>query len=155
MEVARHGLDPGVGDSNERLRQVVVGEAYGFEHGARRSLVAPVSDTATAMFEVHGSFAEHVSLTETMEGRASSPVQRFGGRAGTPNAQFAHYALTAFGSGVVSESFFLSDGSHDIIARNCSPTFSIGCCFSPSRSSANFLPPSLFSLIHSLANRPF
>jgi hypothetical protein len=56
VEVAGHGLDPGVGDGDQRLRQVGVREADGFVHGASRSLVAPVGDIATAMFEVdsHG-----------------------------------------------------------------------------------------------------
>ena len=35
-----------------RLRSAV-GESDGFEHGAGRSLIAPVGDAATAVFEVH------------------------------------------------------------------------------------------------------
>src|SRR5208282_6683034 len=53
VEVAGHGLNPGVGYGDQRLGQVGVGEADGFVHGAGRSLVAPVGDAATAMFEVH------------------------------------------------------------------------------------------------------
>src|ERR1039458_2867795 len=81
-----------------------------------------------------------------MEGRASRPSVSSAGRARTPGAPLLFYAFPPF---------FFSDGSHDIIARNCSPTFSIGCCFAASRRSANFLPPCLFSSIHSLAKRPF
>ena len=44
VKVARHGLDPGVGDADERLCQIVVGKADGFEHGAGRSPVAPISN---------------------------------------------------------------------------------------------------------------
>ena len=33
--VARTDFDPGVGDADERLAQVRVGEAHGLEHGAR------------------------------------------------------------------------------------------------------------------------
>ena len=50
VKVAGHGFDPGVGHADERLGQIGVGETNGFEHGARRSPVAPVGDTATAMF---------------------------------------------------------------------------------------------------------
>ena len=53
VKVAGHGFDPGVGHADEGTAQVLVGESDGFEHGARRSLVAPVGDAATAMFEVH------------------------------------------------------------------------------------------------------
>ncbi len=37
-----------------RTAEVLVGESDGFEHGAGRSLVAPVGDATTAVFEVHG-----------------------------------------------------------------------------------------------------
>ncbi len=53
VEVAGHGFDPGVGDADERLAEIVVGEADRLEHGARRSAVAPVGDTAAAMLEIH------------------------------------------------------------------------------------------------------
>src|SRR5436189_138821 len=45
------------------------------------------------------------------------------------------YAFTARGAAGLAGSvlFFFSAGSHDIMARNCSPTFSMGCCFSFSR----------------------
>jgi hypothetical protein len=53
MEVAGHSLNPRVRDRDQRFPEVFVCEADGFVHGASRSLVAPVSDIATAMFEVH------------------------------------------------------------------------------------------------------
>ena len=37
VQVARHRLDPGRGDADERLRQVLVGEADRLEHRARRA----------------------------------------------------------------------------------------------------------------------
>ena len=55
VEVAGHGFDPGIGDADERLGEIGVGEADGFEHGARGRAVASVGDAAAAMFEVHGS----------------------------------------------------------------------------------------------------
>jgi hypothetical protein len=67
VEVAGHCLDPGVGDGYQRLGQVGVSEADSFIHGARRSLVASVSDVATAMLEVgsHGDDAD--SLAEARQ----------------------------------------------------------------------------------------
>ncbi len=53
VEVAGHGFDPGVGHSDDGAAEVGVGESDGFEHGAGRSLIAPVGDAATAVFEVH------------------------------------------------------------------------------------------------------
>ena len=53
MEVAGHGFNPGVGDADQRLVQIAVGEADRLEHGARRCPVTPVGDAAAAMFEVH------------------------------------------------------------------------------------------------------
>ena len=63
VEVAGHGFDPGIGYGDERLGEIVVGEADCLVHGARRSLVAPVGDVATAMFEVdvHGSDEDSVA----------------------------------------------------------------------------------------------
>ena len=53
VKVARHGFDPGVGHADQRLAKIGVGEADGFEHGARRSPVAPVGDSAAAMLKIH------------------------------------------------------------------------------------------------------
>jgi hypothetical protein len=53
MEVARHGFDPGVGHTNDRFPEITIGEADGLEHSPGSRLIAPVRDTATAMFEVH------------------------------------------------------------------------------------------------------
>ena len=53
VKVARHGFDPGIGDADERLAQIVVRKADRLEHGARRSAVAPVGDTVAAMLEIH------------------------------------------------------------------------------------------------------
>jgi hypothetical protein len=49
VKVAWHGFDPGIGDTDERLAKVGIGESNGFEHGARWSAVAPIRDSAAAM----------------------------------------------------------------------------------------------------------
>ena len=59
VKVAGHGFDPGVGYADQRLAEVGVGEANRFKHGARRSPVAPVSNSAAAMFEIHWKRLEH------------------------------------------------------------------------------------------------
>jgi hypothetical protein len=53
MEVAGHGLDPGIGDSDERLAKIIVGETYRLEHGACGSTVATIGNSMTAMFRIH------------------------------------------------------------------------------------------------------
>jgi len=50
VEVAGHGLDPGVGYGDEGLGKIFVGEADGFVHGAGACPVAPVGNVAAAMF---------------------------------------------------------------------------------------------------------
>ena len=42
--VARHRLDPGVGDADDGLLQILVGESDSLEHGARRSAVPALRD---------------------------------------------------------------------------------------------------------------
>ena len=54
MKIARHGFDPGVGYSDDRLTQIAVGESDGLEHGARAGAIASIGDTTAAVFGVHG-----------------------------------------------------------------------------------------------------
>jgi hypothetical protein len=44
MYRARHRIGPGVGDPNERLAQIAIGETRGFEHGARCGTVRALSE---------------------------------------------------------------------------------------------------------------
>ena len=44
MEIARADLDPGVGDADERTRQILGGEADGAQHRARRRAARAVRD---------------------------------------------------------------------------------------------------------------
>src|SRR5256885_11196907 len=44
--VAGHRLGPGVGDGDQRLRQIRRGETDRLEHGARRRAVRPVEENA-------------------------------------------------------------------------------------------------------------
>ena len=53
MKIAGHGFDPGIGHADQGLAEIVIGETDCFEHGARRSPVAPVGNTAAAMLEIH------------------------------------------------------------------------------------------------------
>ena len=48
--VAGHGLDPGIGDADDRLRQILVGEADGLQHGARGRAVASLGDGVALEF---------------------------------------------------------------------------------------------------------
>ena len=57
VEVARHGFDPRVGDADDRLLQVLIGEADGLEHGARRSAVASLGDGVALQF--HGNLPSY------------------------------------------------------------------------------------------------
>jgi len=54
MKVARHGFNPGIGDTDQRLAEIAVRETNRLEHGASSSPVAPVRNATTAMFEIHG-----------------------------------------------------------------------------------------------------
>jgi len=118
---------------------------------ARAGAGRAVSDTATAMFEVHGSFAEHVSLTETMEdGRPRRPAVRR--PRGTPTLNL-RIRVDRFRLWVVS-----SLSSYPTAATTSSPQllahFSIGCCFSPR--AVRQTSCRLFVLFNPfLANRPF
>ena len=51
VEVARHRLDPGVGDADDRLGQIFVAEADRFEHRAGRRPVPSVGDGCACVFE--------------------------------------------------------------------------------------------------------
>jgi len=52
VEIARHGLNPHVRDADDRLGQVFVGEADGFEHRARRSAVPTIRDDVTQVLRI-------------------------------------------------------------------------------------------------------
>ena len=52
MEVARHGLDPGVGHADDRFGEVVVREADGLEHGPCRSAIPAVKQNSAAVSRV-------------------------------------------------------------------------------------------------------
>src|SRR5262249_34022504 len=147
------GFDPGVGDSDQGLCQIGVSEADGLEHGACRGAVASVCNVAAAVFRVHESQVILLPIDTEAQRKAgevflcvSVPLWLV----------ILDQALTACGffSATDSVDFFFSAGSHDIIARSFSPTFSIGCCFALSRRAAKFLPPFLFSSIHSFAKVP-
>src|SRR5262249_23934397 len=54
VKVAGHGFNPGVGNTDDRLFKIGIGESDRFEHSARRRTVASFRDFTTAMFWVHG-----------------------------------------------------------------------------------------------------
>lgn len=54
VEAAGHGLDPHVGHADDRLVQIVIGEAYRLEHGSCPGAVAPVRDDVATMLGVEG-----------------------------------------------------------------------------------------------------
>ena len=58
VEIARHGLNPSVGDADNRLGQVLVREPDGLQHRARRGTVATISDDVTVLLQI----ARHSSL---------------------------------------------------------------------------------------------
>src|SRR5205807_6602356 len=53
VEVAGHGLNPGVGHANDGFAEIVIRKSNGLEHGAGGGPVAPISDTAAAMLRIH------------------------------------------------------------------------------------------------------
>jgi hypothetical protein len=53
MEITRHGFDPGVGNSDQGLAQILIGEADGLKHGASGSAIASFGNSTTAMFQIH------------------------------------------------------------------------------------------------------
>src|SRR5205823_987242 len=64
MEVARHRLGPGVGDTDDRFLQVLVGETDPFQHRARGGPVGAFGDDAALVSRVHQSpFAFNASRT--------------------------------------------------------------------------------------------
>ena len=65
--IARHGLDPCVGDADDRLDQVGIREPDGFQHGASGSAVASLCDGVAVEF--HGGIYS-VPLT-----RAAAPAR--------------------------------------------------------------------------------
>ena len=84
------------------LREIVVGEADRLEHGARRSAVAPVGDTAAAMLEIHrgrrlrqwslkGKIRALVVLTATFSDHSGGSMSAI---AGFVNCQLRHFLLT-------------------------------------------------------------
>jgi hypothetical protein len=56
MKIAGHGFDPGVGHANQRLPQILVREANGFEHGAGGRAVATLRNQTAAVFGIHRVF---------------------------------------------------------------------------------------------------
>jgi len=56
MKVARHRLNPGISHANQRLPQILVGEANGFEHSAGGRAVATLRDQTAAVFGIHRVF---------------------------------------------------------------------------------------------------
>src|SRR5207244_11918476 len=57
MEVARHRLNPGVGDADDGPGQVVVRKADGLEHGARARARRSFEDRAAGKFCCHDASA--------------------------------------------------------------------------------------------------
>ena len=53
VKVAGHGFNPGIGNADQWLGQIAVSKSNGFEHGARRCLVASVGDKSASMFQIH------------------------------------------------------------------------------------------------------
>jgi hypothetical protein len=49
MIIARHGFNPSIRDSNNRLRQVGIGKTNCLEHGPSARPVSPVGDGVTAV----------------------------------------------------------------------------------------------------------
>ncbi len=57
MIVARADFDPRVGDADQRLAQIVIGEAHGLEHAARRGAAGSIGNSGRMLFQVsHGEF---------------------------------------------------------------------------------------------------
>src|SRR6185312_7699723 len=52
VEIARHGLNPRVGDTDDGLLQILVGVTDSLEHGARRGAIRALRDGVTVEF--HG-----------------------------------------------------------------------------------------------------
>ena len=53
LEVARHGADPGVGDADDRLFQIFVGESDGFQLRAGRRAVPSLGDRIASKWHVN------------------------------------------------------------------------------------------------------
>jgi hypothetical protein len=53
MKVARHGFDPRIGHADQWLIQIGIREPNSFKHRARPSPVAPISNSAANMLEIH------------------------------------------------------------------------------------------------------
>ena len=67
VEVARHRLDPGRRDADDRLGEVLVREADGLEHGPRAGAVGP--SVRAAEWRLAGSEVEGVSDISDLLGR--------------------------------------------------------------------------------------
>src|SRR5207302_76080 len=170
VEVAGHGLNPGVGHANDGFAEIVIRKSNGLEHGAGGGPVAPISDTAAAMLRIHrvrrlrqGEGKEEIrkkrfkdfrsQISDCIWDAAQSAKWRMQPLLQSEIAR--SYTFTTLGSSRgAGVAFFASFCSHDIMARSFAPTSSMGCFFSASRRAANFFPPVLFSSIHSRAKVP-
>ena len=72
VEVARHRLDPGRGDADERPREVVVGEPDPLQHRARRGALGAVGERGAAPLGRVGRAVVRVGAHET----SSAPFAR-------------------------------------------------------------------------------
>ena len=61
VEIAGHGLNPGVRDANDRLGQILVRKADGLQHSARAGAVLTVGDDMTVMLQITRHAASTVS----------------------------------------------------------------------------------------------
>ena len=52
VEVAGHDLDPGIGDTDDRTRQVLIGKSDGFHHGAGRCTIGTGQHIAAYQFQL-------------------------------------------------------------------------------------------------------
>ena len=65
IEVARHGLNPGVCHTDQRLGQIVIRKADSLEHGARPGAVAALGNDVAGVFgiECHSSLLDGKAVT--------------------------------------------------------------------------------------------
>ena len=90
VEIARHGLDPRVGDADDGLLQILIGEADGLQHGARGRAVASLGDGVAVKF--HGKLlwyrsegeGDRVFCTTLWQKLGPSRSSTTGSSSGTP-----------------------------------------------------------------------
>ena len=79
--VARHHLDPGVGDAHERPFEVCIGEADGLQHRPRRSPSRTVGQVVALVFRIRdhkNSFSKKLlSLTRHVSRKLSHRMERW------------------------------------------------------------------------------